>query len=344
MNHCLIFKNPTVYDNDLTPHTLKYLVAENGRISYMGDAAPAVEGEVVDCSGKTVLKPFCDHHYHLPGSMLYDLFGVNLCEYGVSEYADAFAAVSRELKAVRGFGWEVHAMKRYFSSSEKTPQELLDEAFPHRPAVIFSLDFHSCWCNSLALAQLKAEGVALGFADREIPGGEGCIFHEAAVEDIFKSPVLGFCTGEIESAILAEQKRLLARGISEVFSLVFIGASYFTVLEVLKAMDQRGLIRLKIHFSYTVFPDVTAEAFRENVAKSLTYQSERLIFAGVKLYADGVIDNHSAVLLRPYEDGAECGRPMWENDALARVLALAEESGLAVHIHAYKHRQWAPGR
>ena len=28
------------------------------------------------------------------------------------------------------------------------------------------------------------EGVALGFADREIPGGEDCIFHEAAVEDI----------------------------------------------------------------------------------------------------------------------------------------------------------------
>jgi predicted amidohydrolase YtcJ len=181
---------------------------------------------------------------------------------------------------------------------------------------------------------LRAEGVLSGFADTEIPGGETCIFHETAVEDIFKSTVLGFSSEEIEGAVLKEQERLIRLGIVEVFSLVFIGAAYFTVLDVLKKLDRQGLIKIKIHYAYTVFPDITERTFCEHVEKSRSYQSDKLIFTGVKLYMDGVIDNHSAVLLRDYDDQPTKGAPMWQDDALSRFLKMAEAQDLAVHIHA----------
>ena len=330
----LIFKNASIYREDLSLKKVN-LVVEDDKIVSIGAEDSHVQGRVIECDGMTIAKPFCDYHFHLPGSLLYDLFGVNLSECTTPEaYAEALKRSRNTDKIVRAFGWEVEPLRQYFENADKTPLQLIDELFPDKPAIIFSLDFHSCWCNSVALKMLQDDGIFCDFQDGEIPGGAECILHEKIAERIFQSKSLQFSESEIKTAILCQQEKLLALGITEIYSLMFIGASFSSVMNGLKSLDDEGLLCMSVHFALTVNPtDSIAEVKRE-IQRCFSYESKHLMFATVKIYMDGVIDNHSAFLLEPYADLAECGKGLWTQAQLKKLICCASEFDLPLHIHA----------
>lgn len=331
----LIFRNASLYDDKLSAKRVASLVVENGRVVHIGKEKEGLDGRVIECEGMVIAKPFCDYHYHLPGSLLYDLFGVNLCACKtIHDYAKALGEAKPAGKTVRAFGWEVEPMRQYFTASEKTPLQFIDELFPDRPAIIFSLDFHSCWCNTIALALLKDEGITCDFKDREIPNGAECILHEKIAEKIFQSESFCFSTAQIRTAILRQQEALIAQGITEIYSLMFIGAAYFTVLKVLKQLDEERLLRIAIHYAYTANPTDTIATVKRDIARSSLYESSHLHLAAVKIYMDGVIDNHSAFLAEPYADTGENGTGIWTQEQLHEIISCALEQALPLHIHA----------
>lgn len=334
MNRSFVLKNVRLFGEENALCSVPYLVVEDGVISFMGDCNPCPNLPLLDGKGDTVLKPFCDYHYHLPGSRLYDLFGINLTRISPSEYEGALRAAVRDFDFVRGFGWDVDSLARFFEEDSRTPLSFLDRISAERPIVLFSTDFHSCWCNSAALRLLEQAGIRCAFADGEIRGGADCILHEKVAEQIFHCPSVSFSADQIQEAILLEQDYLLSLGITEVFSLIFIGTPFFETLEVLRRMDREGLLKIKVHFSYTTSPEEEISSLAENLRQCFLFEGPHLRFASLKVYMDGVVDNHSAFLLSPYSDDSSCGEGIWSEAELSLRVECAASFGLPLHAHA----------
>lgn len=332
----VLFKNAYLYDDTAVCHLHKYILIRDGKFAYIGSQKPDITDETCIIEGGYISKPFCDYHFHLPGSLLFDTFGINLCNCRtVEEYADYLKNETEGLDVVRGFGWEVEPLRRFFSRPGfESPLKYLDEIFPDKPAFIFSLDFHSCWCNTIALNDLKSSGIKSDFRDKEIPGGADCILHEQIADRIFQSEKFSFTEAQLRTAILLQQDQFLNLGITEVFSLMFIGVSYYKMLSVLHDLDVEGKLKVKIYFSYTAYPHERMEDIAFAIKKSMSFQSQHLILASVKVYADGVIDNHSAFLMEPYEDNGENGSRIWGEEEFASIINLSASFGLPIHVHA----------
>lgn len=330
-----VFRNAYLYDGNLIANKYKNIVVSNGTIEYIGNDEVNIKNNANYIDGGYLLKSFCDYHFHLPGSKLFDLFGVNLSECdSVDEYKDVILNKCNNMSIIRGFGWDVEILRNYFIHSSLTPLEFLDCIVSDIPAIIFSLDFHSCWCNSKAIEMLRRDGISSIFKDKEIPNGEECIFHEEIANRIFMLPQFQFTDFEIEEATKVLQKELLAVGITEIFSLMFIGVPYIKMLNVLHKIDVMGQLKIKIFFSYTVYPSTSFEDLENGIKESYKFESEHLRFASIKLYIDGVIDNHSAFLNEPYADMDYCGESLWDKRSLELVLKYSSDFGLPAHIHA----------
>lgn len=335
MKNTLIFRNARIYNDDCSVKAIEYFVIDDKKIVYIGNEPKNYTGTEIDCGGNILSKPFCDHHCHFPSSALYDLFGYNLCSLNtVHEYVEYFKSRHVESPVIRAFGWSVDSLKDYFSTSSQTPLQFIDSIFPNKIAILFSMDFHSCWCNSMALDALKNEGIYCRFKDDEIPNGDQCILHEDIADKIFTSKLFSFNDSEIEQAMLYEQKRIISLGITEINSMMFIGISYWSALRVLKKLDNNKLLRIKINYAYTAYPHQDINIIEQEIAKSLEFRSDKLNLTSVKIYMDGVIDNHSAYLLEEYDDRDCRGTGIWDNYRLSELIDCAARFGLPIHAHS----------
>ncbi len=65
------------------------------------------------------------------------------------------------------------------------------------------------------------------------------------------------------------------------------------------------------------------------------YNGELLALTSAKLFADGVLDNKSALLLEPYTDDPEnSGVSVWTQDAMNAAVAAVNARGVQAHTHA----------
>lgn len=335
MKNSIILKNLRMYEDDYSLTTLERLVINDGKIVYMGNNVENCTEDYIDCRGAVLSRAFCDYHCHLPGAELYNMWGYNLSDCGsLDDIAAVFASRTYSSDVVKAFGWSIDVLKKSFANSNQTPLEFLDSVFPDKAAVVFSMDFHSCWCNSKALRDLKEAGIEGSFRNGDIPNGEECILHEDVAEKIFLLEKFCFSEDEIEKAFLSIQEKLLSCGITEVNTMMFIGISYWRGLEVLKEMDKKGILKLKINYAYTVAPTEDVSSVHGAVKKSLAYSSEKLSLTALKIYMDGVVDNHSAHLEQPYCDSAACGSDIWTSEQLNAFVDCAAELGLPIHVHA----------
>jgi predicted amidohydrolase YtcJ len=151
-----VYTNAIVYTADAS-HTMAQAVAvKNGRIVYVGDDAGAAAyvgagTTSIDLGGKLMLPGFIDSHMHA-SSAISDLYEVSL--YGLKSMAAyqkairAFAASHSALAVLQGGGWANPVAPGIGPTKQQ-----LDAAVKDRPAVLWSEDGHSVWCNTLALKQ-----------------------------------------------------------------------------------------------------------------------------------------------------------------------------------------------
>ena len=151
-----VYTNAIVYTADAS-HTMAQAVAvKNGRIVYVGDdagAAAYVDAGTtsVDLAGRLMLPGFIDSHMHA-SSAISDLYEVSL--YGLptmkayQKAIRAFARANPDLAVIQGGGWANPVAPGIGPTKQQ-----LDAAVKDRPAVLWSEDGHSVWCNTLALKQ-----------------------------------------------------------------------------------------------------------------------------------------------------------------------------------------------
>ena len=338
----LILKNAAVYTlNEAQPWAEAAAVA-GGKIVFVGSNSDVKKyrGEgtkTLDLAGKMVLPGFQDSHVHLiSGGM--ELEQCNLNDLQTKDEilarVRAYAAENPEKDWIVGGGWALPVFPQANPSKEE-----LDAVVSDRPVFLSAADGHSAWVNSRAL---EMAGVTAKTADpkngrierREGTGEPSGTLREAAASLV----------GRLIPDPTAEQYLSGLRGglaLANRFGITSIieASADDKLLEAYANLDRSGDLTLRVLASIYVDPEKGVAQIGDLVQKREQYQGHYLKATAAKIFIDGVIESHTAVLLEPYLDRPDDrGEPILEAEEFNRLAVALDKAGFQIHVHAIGDR------
>ncbi len=313
-----------------------------GRVVYVGDAAGARRFQgpatrVVDLGGRAVLPAFRDSHIHLVTGGVEQL-ACNVAGLATKEAVCArvrdYAAAHPDLPWVTGGGWDLPLFPQ-----ANPRKEDLDALVPDRPAVLDSADGHSAWANSRALA--------LAGVTRATPDPEG--------GRIERDPATGEPTGTLRESAAGLVERLVPplgpedyiRGLRAglalanrhgIVSIVEASAGP-DLLDAYAALDRSGELSVRVLASLHVDTSRGVSEAARLAGLRRRYAGTRLKATAAKIFADGVMEPHTAALLEPYVDRpGDRGEPLLGPEAFDALAVALDRAGFQVHVHAIGDR------
>ena len=339
----LILTGGSVYTVDAARRWAGAVAVKNGRIAAVGTDAEIRElagagTRVLDIPGRMVVPGFQDAHAH-PAFGGRNLLRVHLDELQtVDAYLGAIGeyATSHPDEAwITGGGWAM-----YLFPGGAPRKEDLDRVVPERPVFLMNRDVHGAWLNSRAL---ELAGITRGTPDpwdgrieREPSTGEPTgTLHEGAAyayRDRFVPPTDGT---EWRRALLLAQERLHALGITG-WQDAWVTPD---LLEAYRRLDDERELTMRVSAALWWDRYRGEEQIDELVERGREATRGNVRAATVKIMTDGVVENCSCSLLRPYDDpGAyppgHRGLSYVGGDELAAALTRLDAEAFQVHMHA----------
>ncbi len=338
----LILVNGAVYTMDKAQPWVEAVAVAADKIVYAGPGRGAgrFEGpatKTIDLGGRMVLPGFQDSHIHLVEGGI----ETSLCNLGGLQTREAVFAAIRDYAAshpdekwITGGRWELPV----FLAANPAKKDL-DKLVPDRPACLSAADGHSAWANSRAL---KIAGITRNTPDP--PGGR-----------IERDPKTGEPTGTLrESAAgLVEEHipevgadgyiRGLRAGLEMarrfgITSIIEANAGE-KILGAYSALDRSGELTLRVLASLHVDTGKGVSEVDRLVKLREAYRGPHLRATTVKIFADGVLESHTAALLEPYLDRpGDRGMPLLEPGAFDRLAVALDAAGFQIHVHAIGDR------
>ncbi|MFE4949516.1 amidohydrolase [Leifsonia sp. NPDC056665] len=310
-----------------------------GRISYVGPVADAPAArETRDLGGALVTPGIIDSHNHL--LLGFDPDAVSL------EGAETLEEVRRRIRELAGrrpdLDWICAENAVYSIVPGRRPNAADLAGLTDRPVFVTTYDQHSVWLNDAAL---RALGIAGG---GDIPWGRP----ERDDDGRPTGWVTDFYTSAMTTAGLAGLQRDIPLYSPErryrrlLGSLALATASGITtVVEpqvplaevgLLDRARERGLLSSRVIAA--LFHPIDADAaFRRELREAVdgATTDERLRFGPVKLYADDVIEPHTAWMLDDYANRpGHRGHPSAPIGELTRIVTELDRLGFQTHTHA----------
>lgn len=346
---------PTIKEDDTMR---KMLISENvfDGEKYIGAAGIVVEDnritgvvphdtdstgmEIMDF-GKALLMPgFIDAHTHFfSGAESMSRYMCTNVREAKSEkecvaMMKEFAEANPELEILRGEGWFIGN----WTDRTMPDKRSLDEAFPDKPVYMRCADGHSYWINSAALKQCgidentKPASGYVGKYDNGEPNGM-LIEPEAykPADDIYYN-----FSREEQQEIYENFFRITAgygiTGLGEMFAENYTKQTKARY-ELMKKMDEEGKVKARIYI-YTKLFDYTD--FQKAKEWQKEFDTENVRIGGVKGFVDGVAENYTALMLKPYSDRPETSGdavPLRTYEEIEKSVRAANEAGLQVRLH-----------
>jgi predicted amidohydrolase YtcJ len=328
--------------------TTDALLVVDGAVQSVGDRARllAAGAEQVHLDGGFLMPSFGDGHAHpLPGGLEAVGPQVRRCK-SVDEIVDE---VRRFAVEHPGDQWIVGASY----DSSLAPAGLfdagwLDAAVPDRPVVLRAWDYHTVWCNSVALerAGITAEtpDPVLGAIPRRGDGSVLGTLREWGAVDLVLNVVPERDPAVRVDALRTAADYYLARGVT------WVQDAWVEPGDVDTYLDAAGQDKLAVRFNLGLYADPRyfdsqLEHFVDARRRVRDVASPLLTANTVKFFADGVIENETGALLGPYcgslhdHGGQERSDPennrgmqVWDN--LAEAARAVDALGFQIHIHA----------
>jgi len=291
---------------------------------------------VVDLHGRCVLPGFVDAHAHISMAVM-GLFAVQLKDtWPVEECCRRvaqFALAHPEFDVVRGGGWSDAIAPEHGPRKED-----LDRVVHDRPVILSSLDYHSVWVNSRALA---AAGITADTPDPEggtierVPGTSepsGTLRENAA--ELFTRLAADYTPWQVEKGLEHYQTKIAAPlGVTAVCDAAR-GADQ-SPCQAYRGLAERGALKLWMRGALKLRPSDDVEAWLHGaIAERERSRSPRFATTAVKFFIDGVVEGGTAYLLDDYanEPGYR-GVALWEDQALAAAFAAVDAAGFQIHVH-----------
>jgi len=298
--------------------------------------------EYHDLAGKLVVPGFQDSHVHMMynSAIQVDLAGAETLLDVQTRIRD-FASSNPELPWIQGFGWG------YGAFPEQRPLALhLDAAVNDRPVFVTSRDGHMALANTMAV---KMAGVNSGTVDPEngriVRDDEGNLtgeFQEKATALINKF-IPAPTTEERYQAFLTQMDIAAAAGITAFHE---AGAEPENIPLFERALREDKLLQRVELALRMVTPEDRAQAPVENIAAHILeaqalgdrLNGPYLRMRSIKAITDGTIDATTAAMFENYVGTETSGLPFWELETLKQTVAMYDEAGFQVILHAIGDR------
>ena len=338
----LILTNGVVYTVDGVRSRHEAVAVAGGRIVAVGTTAGLAElagprTRIVDLAGRLVLPGFIDPHMHA-SSAADELFDLPLG--GCDSLAACLAAVARfaaehpDLPVIRGYGW----LDTYMPAEGPLAADL-DALVPGRPVLLYDDSFHSSWLNSAALRMAGIDAATpappAGVIERLPDGTPAGTLREgpsAAAGRAFPPHT----AAHVREGVFHFQRKVAGPyGLTTVHDAGLVPGRD-AALEVYEDLQREGELTARYFLSLWICEDQPLGAQIEAAAAERARHMGPLVTAAwAKLFADGVVEGHTACLKAPYADRPGFhGDPVWAGDGLAEASVAAALAGLRLHYHA----------
>jgi predicted amidohydrolase YtcJ len=317
------------------------LLVVDGVIRAVGDQARTLASQTaavdrVDLDGGFLMPSFGDGHAH---PLYGGLESVGPAVRGCTSVDEIVLSVKQFAAENPGEEWIVGASY----DGSLAPDGLfdsrwLDAAVPDRPVVLRAWDYHTVWCNSVAIerAGITADtpDPVLGEIPHRADGSVLGTLREWGATDLVSAVMPARDETQRVSALGTAADYFLARGVTWVQDAWVEPADVATYL----AAARTGALRMRFNLALYADPrhfDAQVAQFAESRRQVEQTGSPLLTANTVKFFADGVIENETGALLAPYCSGLHShGMRTWEGDSLAEAARRVDELGLQIHIHA----------
>ncbi len=288
--------------------------------------------ETIDLGGATVIPGLTDAHFH-SANFAREIAGLDLR--GTVSLEDALARVRNYAATLPKTGWVFGGRWDYntWDVPVLPDRYALDAATGGRPAALPSIDGHTFWANTAALAAVGIDAHTPdpvgGKIVRDADGHPTGILREAACQPL-KTIMHSSESGSLERLLADAQRRMLAVGLTGVHD--FDGAECEQAFRSLRASGDQ---QLRVHKS---IPQVGLEAAID--AGRATGDGDAWLSTGpVKLFADGALGSHSCHMNQPFPgDEANSGIEVTPYRDLLALVRRTAGAGIAVATHAIGDR------
>ena len=336
----IIFGNVITMD-DFKPYAEAIAVAD-GKIIYVGskEAAMKLQGDntkVLDYGKNSIYPGFLEAHCH-PGLAANMMFGrAKLSEGKTPE--DYLAILKKYIQDnpdkphYVGSGWADDLLYQLNAKQ-------LDEICPDKPLINQSGSGHMMWVNTKAMEAfdinedaVKQWGTECIHVDEN--GKPNGILAEKPAIDLVKRVQPDLAQAKAE--LLGFQQYAFSNGYTGVYD-----AGYQLLTEqdprAYKELDDEG--KLKMYSFCGSFVNDNTDTPEEDMARiaaeAKEYNGQHVNVIGAKIFADGVVEGHTAWMLDDYVDkpGYKGVRRFDDHDKMVRVVKAAAAHDLNVHVHS----------
>jgi predicted amidohydrolase YtcJ len=312
----------------------------DGRISYVGNAADApTAARRIDVSGRLVTPGIIDSHNHL--LLGFDEDAVSL--EGAHDLAEARRRIA-DFAALRpDLDWICAENAVYAIVEGRRPNAADLDGLTDKPIFVTTYDQHSVWLNRVALAVLGVSGgtdIAWGRPERDVDTGEPTGW----VTDFYTSAMTEAGLAALQADIpMYSPERRYRKLQSSMRMATALGITTAVEPQVPLAelpLFERALADgvLTSRVIAALFHPVGADGtFRRRLRDAVdgAVADPMLRLGPVKLYADDVIEPHTALMLDDYANRPGVrGRPSYPGRELVNVMGELDRMGFKTHTHA----------
>ncbi|MEB4614376.1 amidohydrolase, partial [Leucobacter sp. M11] len=287
-----LFRHPRIHTLAPGAAPASAIAVRDGVIQAVGDyrelAEQAPQGsQTVELPGAAVLPGFHDAHIHA-GNLAREHDALDLR--GADSLETALDRVRAHAEAHPGTGWIFGG--RWDANAWAVPRQPnrfdLDRVCPDRPIALPSVDGHTIWVNSRALAEVgidaRTPDPVGGVIVRDELGEPTGIFREAATapfDALRHSPH----SGNLDEQLARTQQRLLALGLTSITDI-----DGEDVRDALLRMHAAQSLDIRVHKA------IPLTALTAAIAEGrFTGQGDDVLSCGpVKIFSDGALGSHTA--------------------------------------------------
>lgn len=342
-----VWTNGVIYTADAEGTIVEAVAVSAGEIIFTGTAVDVEkfigdDTEVIDLEGKMMIPGMTDSHLHTPGTMMAELFQINLN--GVLSEEETISTIKEYVEAnpdmdvYFGEGFSIGA----FSGEEvaKGPmKERLDE-ITDKPVIITSYDGHIVWMSSAGfeLAGVTKDTVppAGGTIEKTASGELWGTMKELAISLVPSQEFTEEQYIEGYEAFLDMQQAYGYTGMTSMSN----GITSAVDLDPFLKMDQEGMLDMYVFCNTVISPNEDAiDQIDAAVEKRSSYESENYKNGSLKFFADGVIEGVTGYLLEPYTEEGGMGpdfvsEPLWTPDNMKEAFAYGLSKDFQIHVHS----------
>jgi predicted amidohydrolase YtcJ len=335
----VIVTNARIYTMDAKHKWAEAIAIRGEQIVAVGDRKTidtfrGPSTKVIDADQHLVLPGFTDCHIHfMDGSLgltqvdLNDAKTVEEIQKRVKAYADAHP----NEPWIQGMGWTYPT----FGASALPNKKILDDVVADRPVYLVAFDGHSSWANSKALAMA---GIDRNTADPS--NGKIVRDEKGEATGALKEAAGDLVAAKIPKPTHAERLAALRKGIHEANKVglvrVHSAGGDFDYLDLFDELRKSGELTLRFYMSYFLDPPgLTPESTAKIEAARKQYNDNRISGGVVKTMLDGVVEAHTAAMLKPYSDDPTLsGKLFWDPDKYKAAIADLDARGFQIFTHA----------